>query len=134
MIGSILAGTDESPGEKIIQHGRQYVIYRGMGSLPALKSAKGSRDRYSQGDVSEEQLIPEGIEGMVPHAGSVAKVMTQFCGGLRASLGYCGCKNIKELQDKAKFVRVSSASMRESHPHDVKITREAPNYSLGISS
>lgn len=131
MIGSVLAGTDESPGEKIIQHGRQYVIYRGMGSLPALKSGYGSRDRYAQADVAEDQLIPEGIEGLVPHVGTVAKVMTQFCGGLRASLGYCGCKNIKELIRSATFVRISNAGMRESHPHDIKITREAPNYSIG---
>ncbi len=128
MLGSILAGTEESPGEKIIHQGRQYVTYRGMGSLAALKKGKGSRERYQQGNVSDDNLVPQGIEGIVPYAGTVQKVMTQFCGGLRSTLGYCGSKTIPELQNKGRFVRVSSAGLYEAHPHDVKIMKEAPNY------
>ncbi|MBM4147884.1 MAG: IMP dehydrogenase [Lentisphaerae bacterium] len=128
MLGSVLARTDESPGEKIIHEGRQYVIYRGMGSVAAMKEAAGSRERYMQGDVSEDKLVPQGIEGIVPHSGSVEKVMTQFCGGLRSAMGYCGCRTIQELRERGKLFRVSMAGLHESHPHDVKITREAPNY------
>jgi IMP dehydrogenase len=128
MLGSILAGTEESPGEKIIHQGRQYVIYRGMGSLAAMQQGAGSRERYSQGNVNAEDLVPQGIEGMVPYAGTVQKVMTQFCGGLRSSMGYCGCRTISELQEKGKFTRISSAGLHEAHPHDVKIMKEAPNY------
>ncbi|NCC53668.1 MAG: IMP dehydrogenase, partial [Spartobacteria bacterium] len=128
MMGSILAGTKESPGEKIIYQGRQYVIYRGMGSLDAMKSRAGSRERYGQGNVSEEDLVPEGIEGMVPFAGSVAKVMVQYRGGLQASMGYSGCRTIDELRQRGKFVRVTHAGVKEAHPHDVVITKEAPNY------
>jgi len=128
MMGSILAGTEESPGEKIIYQGRQYVIYRGMGSLDAMKSRAGSRERYGQGNVAEEDLVPEGIEGMVPFAGSVAKVMVQYCGGLQASMGYSGCRTIPELRQRGKFVRVTHAGVKEAHPHDVVITKEAPNY------
>ena len=128
MLGSLLAGTDESPGEKIIHEGRQYVVYRGMGSLSAMKSGKGSRQRYGQDNVGDDSLVPQGIEGIVPHAGSVKKVMTQFCGGLQSTLGYCGVKTIAELQRSARFYRVTAAGIREAHPHDVKITREAPNY------
>ncbi len=128
MLGSILAGTDESPGEKIIHEGRQYVVYRGMGSIAAMKSAAGSRERYGQKSDREEDLVPQGIEGIVPYAGTVRKVMTQFCGGLRASLGYCGCRTIPELRARGRLVRVSLAGMREAHPHDVRIMKEAPNY------
>lgn len=128
MLGSILAGTDESPGEKILHQGRQYVVYRGMGSLAAMKDAAGSRQRYDQAGSQEDRLVPQGIEGIVPYAGSVERVMTQFCGGLRSSLGYCGCRTIQELQQNGRFIRVSAAGLQEAHPHDVKIMREAPNY------
>ena len=128
MLGSILAGTDESPGEKIYANGRKYVVYRGMGSMAALKNGKGSRARYFQDDESEENLVPQGIEGMVPYSGRVSAIMTQFCGGLRASLGYCGTKTIAELQARGKFYRVTAAGQREARPHDITITKEAPNY------
>ena len=128
MMGSILAGTEESPGEKIIHEGRQYVIYRGMGSLGAMLTRQGSRERYGQSDIPEEDLVPQGIEGMVPYAGTVEKVLKQFCGGLRAAMGYCGCRTIAELQARARFVRITHAGVIEAHPHDVKITKEAPNY------
>jgi len=126
MMGSVLAGTEESPGEKIIYEGRQFVIYRGMGSLDAMKSREGSRQRYGLSD--DDDLVPQGIEGMVPFAGTVSKVMKQYCGGLQASLGYCGAKNIKELKQSGQFVRVSHAGAMEAHAHDIKITKEAPNY------
>jgi len=128
MLGSVLAGTEESPGEKIIHQGRQYVVYRGMGSLAAMKQGKGSRERYAQSHVQEEDLVPQGIEGIVPYAGTVKKVMTQFCGGLRSSLGYSGCKTIPELQKRGKFVKLTLSGLTEGHPHDVKIMKEAPNY------
>ena len=128
MLGSIMAGTEESPGEKIIHQGRQYVAYRGMGSLAAMRESEGSRERYSQAQTREDDLVPQGIEGIVPYAGAVDKVMTQFCGGVRSSMGYCGCRTIEELQDNGEFIRVSPAGLSESHPHDVKIMKEAPNY------
>ncbi len=130
MMGSILAGTDESPGEKIIHQGRQYVIYRGMGSLSAMRTSSASRERYGQADADEKDLIPQGVEGMVPYNGTVEKVMTQFCGGLRIALGYCGCRNLSELQQHGSFIRVSLAGVREAHPHDIRITKDAPNYSM----
>jgi IMP dehydrogenase len=126
MMGSVLAGTEESPGEKIIYEGRQFVIYRGMGSLDAMKSREGSRQRY--GLSNDDDLVPQGIEGMVPFAGTVSKVMKQYCGGLQASLGYCGTRNIEELKTRGRFVRVSGAGAVEAHAHDIKITKEAPNY------
>ncbi len=129
MMGSALAGTNESPGEKIIHQGRQYVVYRGMGSLAAMKTGRGSRERYGQADAKEEDLIPQGVEGIVPFSGSLEKVLTQFCGGLRAGMGYCGCRTIADLHERACFVRVSPAGVREAHAHDVKIIKEAPNYS-----
>ena len=128
MMGAALAGTDESPGEKIIYQGRQYVVYRGMGSLDAIKSRDGSRERYGLGGVSEAELVPQGIEGIIPYAGSVEKVMNQFCGGLRAALGYCGTRSVAELRARGRFVRVTGAGVAEAHPHDIKITKEAPNY------
>jgi IMP dehydrogenase len=129
MLGSILAGTEESPGEKIIHQGRQYVVYRGMGSLAAMREGPGSRQRYEQTSVeSDDDLVPQGIEGIVPYAGPVKKVMKQFCGGLRSSMGYCGCSSIEDLQEHGRFVRVSAAGVQEAHPHDVKIMKEAPNY------
>jgi IMP dehydrogenase len=128
MLGSILAGTEESPGEKIIHEGRHYVVYRGMGSLAAMKEGKGSRQRYGQDNVKDDELVPQGIEGIVPLSGSVKKIMTQFCGGLRSTLGYCGARTIAEMKTDAALYRVSSAGVREAHPHDVKIIKEAPNY------
>ena len=128
MLGSVLAGTEESPGEKIYSNGRQYVVYRGMGSMAALKNGKGSRARYFQDDESDENLVPQGIEGMVPYSGRVKSIMTQFCGGLRASLGYCGSRTIRDLQEKGRFYRVTAAGLREARPHDITITKEAPNY------
>ena len=128
MLGSVLAGTEESPGEKIYSNGRQYVVYRGMGSMAALKNGKGSRARYFQDNEAEDELVPQGIEGMVPYSGHVKSIMTQFCGGLRASLGYCGTKTIAELQKRGRFYRVTAAGQREARPHDITITKEAPNY------
>jgi IMP dehydrogenase len=128
MLGSILAGTEESPGEKIIHQGRQYVVYRGMGSLAAMKESMGSRERYGQDRNNTDDLVPQGIEGIVPYAGTVQKVMNQFCGGLRSSMGYCGCRTIPLLQEHGQAVRVSLAGVHEAHPHDVKIMKEAPNY------
>ena len=128
MLGSVLAGTEESPGEKILANGRQYVVYRGMGSMAALKNGKGSRARYFQDNEADDDLVPQGIEGMVPYSGPVCRIMTQFCGGLRASLGYCGARSIPELQKTAKFYRVTAAGQREARPHDITITKEAPNY------
>ena len=126
MIGNLLAGTEESPGETIIYQGRSYKVYRGMGSLGAM--AQGSKDRYFQENM--DKLVPEGIEGRVPYKGPVAETIYQLVGGLRAGMGYCGCRNIEELIKKSKFVRITSAGLKESHPHDVIITKEAPNYSL----
>ncbi|MFB0564199.1 MAG: IMP dehydrogenase [Candidatus Aminicenantaceae bacterium] len=129
MLGNLLAGTDESPGEVVIYQGRSYKIYRGMGSIEAMR--EGSRDRYSQDfPLSESKLVPEGIEGRVPYKGSVAHIIQMMVGGLKSGMGYAGCKTIKELQRKAKFIKVSAAGVRESHVHDVIITKEAPNYRL----
>ncbi len=129
MMGSVLAGTRESPGEKILRHGRTYVLYRGMGSVEAMRSGKGSRERYGHADVDDEsKLVPQGIEGMVELRGSVEGVLRQFAGGLRFSLGYCGARNLAELRTNARLVRVSGAGLRESHPHDVKMYKDAPNY------
>lgn len=128
MMGSILAGTEESPGEKIIYQGRQYVMYRGMGSLSAMQTGQGSRQRYGQDNVSSDELVPQGVEGMVPYAGTVQKVMTQFVGGLKLSLGYCGCRTLGDLQAGGKFIRITNAGVTEGHAHDVKVTKEAPNY------
>ncbi len=129
MMGSALAGTDESPGEKILRHGRQYVVYRGMGSLGAMKSSASSRERYSQQDISDtEKLVPEGIEGLVPYAGHVSGVIQQFVGGLRSSMGYNGAKTIKKLRETGIFKRITASGVREAHPHDIRISKEAPNY------
>ncbi|PLX42155.1 MAG: IMP dehydrogenase [Deltaproteobacteria bacterium] len=126
MIGSLLAGTEESPGELILYQGRSYKVYRGMGSLGAMKM--GSRDRYFQGVRDETELVPEGIEGRVPFRGPLAKVIYQMLGGLRAGMGYTGCATIEALRKESHFVRISPAGLRESHVHDVIITKEAPNY------
>jgi IMP dehydrogenase len=124
MIGSLFAGTEESPGETILYQGRTFKSYRGMGSLGAM--AQGSTDRYSQDP--NAKLVPEGIEGRVPYKGLLADMVYQLVGGVRAGMGYCGCANIDELQQKAQFLRVTLAGLRESHVHDVIITKEAPNY------
>ncbi len=134
MMGSILAGTEESPGEKIIHQGRQFVVYRGMGSLGAMAASMSSRERYSQHDVNTEKLVPEGIEGLVPYAGTVEGVIQQFTGGLRSSLGYNGCRSVDELRRKGMFRRITSAGVREAHPHDVRISKEAPNYRTALNS
>ena len=126
MIGSLFAGTDESPGEIVLYQGRSYKQYRGMGSLGAMK--RGSKDRYGQGGTADEKLVPEGIEGRVPHRGSLASIVHQLVGGLRSGMGYTGCRTIGELRHKARFVRITSQGLRESHVHDVMITEEAPNY------
>lgn len=126
MIGSLFAGTDESPGEIILLQGRSFKSYRGMGSLAAMK--EGSRDRYAQENEVEAKLVPEGIEGLVPYKGSISAMVTQLVGGLRAGMGYCGCATIKDMQEKSKFIRITSAGLKESHVHDVTITKEAPNY------
>ncbi len=128
MIGSLFAGTDESPGEIILLQGRSFKSYRGMGSLSAMK--EGSRDRYAQENEAEAKLVPEGIEGRVPYKGTIAAMVVQLVGGLRAGMGYCGCATIRELQEKSKFIRITSAGLKESHVHDVIITKEAPNYQL----
>lgn len=129
MIGNLLAGADESPGETILYQGRTYKLYRGMGSLGAM--AKGSKDRYGQMDISDhDKLVPEGIEGRVPYRGSARGILHQLVGGLRSGMGYVGARNIEDLQRKAKFVRVTPQGLRESHVHDVSITKEAPNYRL----
>jgi IMP dehydrogenase len=127
MIGSLFAGTDEAPGEIILYQGRSYKTYRGMGSIGAMKD--GSKDRYFQSEVEAPQkLVPEGIEGRVPYKGPLRESLYQLVGGLRASMGYLGCATIAELHAKAKFVKISAAGLRESHVHDVIITKEAPNY------
>jgi IMP dehydrogenase len=130
MIGSLLAGSEEAPGEVILYQGRSYKSYRGMGSLGAM--ARGSADRYFQKEVTDQmKFVPEGIEGRVPFKGPVANILHQLVGGLRAAMGYAGTKTLKDLREKARFVKISSAGLRESHVHDVAITREAPNYPLG---
>jgi len=131
MIGSMFAGTDEAPGETILYQGRTYKSYRGMGSLGAMK--KGSKDRYFQAEVDEPlKLVPEGIEGRVPYRGPLSAILHQLVGGLRAAMGYTGCPSIKEMNDKAEFVRATSAGINEGHVHDVTITEEAPNYRLDM--
>jgi IMP dehydrogenase len=127
MVGSLLAGTDESPGEVFLYQGRSYKTYRGMGSVGAM--ARGSADRYFQQDIKDTlKLVPEGVEGQVPYKGPAANVLHQLTGGLRAAMGYVGARNMAELHEKAQFVRISGAGLRESHVHDVTITRESPNY------
>ena len=129
MIGSLFAGTEESPGEVIFFQGRSYKVYRGMGSIEAMK--KGSKDRYYQSEkADEDKLVPEGIVGRVPYKGSLSANLFQLIGGLKAGMGYCGCRTLVELREKARFAKISAAGMRESHVHDVIITKEAPNYSL----
>ena len=126
MLGGLLAGTDEAPGEEVLFNGRKFKTYAGMGSLAAMK--RGSTDRYFQLDSATEKLVPEGIESMVPHKGKLKDTVYQLCGGLRSGMGYCGTPTISELKEKGKFVRITNAGLAESHPHDVIITKEAPNY------
>jgi IMP dehydrogenase len=129
MIGNLFAGADESPGEIVLYQGRSYKVYRGMGSIEAMK--EGSKDRYFQGDVeSETKLVPEGIEGRVPYRGALSYCIQQLIGGMKAGMGYLGARDIQELQQKAKFIRITSSGLKESHVHDVIITKEAPNYRL----
>lgn len=130
MIGSIFAGAEEAPGETIIYDGRKFKAYRGMGSIGAMQA--GSSDRYFQSGVNSEKLVPEGVEGMLPFKGRVSDIVYQLCGGLRSGMGYCGAKNIAELQRNARFVKISPAGMKESHPHDISITKESPNYRFQI--
>ncbi len=128
MLGSLLAGCEESPGDVEIYQGRSFKVYRGMGSLAAMK--RGSADRYFQ--EKDKKLVPEGVEGRVPYKGVVADTVFQLVGGIRSGMGYCGCPTIPELQERAKFVKITGAGLRESHPHDIQITKEAPNYSASF--
>ena len=128
MLGSMFAGTTESPGETEIYQGRKYKVYRGMGSVGAMKA--GSKDRYFQADTDNKKLVPEGIEGRVPYKGALADTIHQLVGGLRSGMGYCGTKTVEELRQDGQFIRITNAGLRESHPHDVQITKEAPNYSV----
>jgi len=128
MLGSLFAGCDEAPGATEIYQGRQFKVYRGMGSLGAMEC--GSKDRYFQ--EGAKKLVPEGVEGRVPYKGLVAETVFQLCGGIRSGMGYCGCVDIPTLHEKARFVRITGAGLKESHPHDIYITKEAPNYSVQI--
>jgi IMP dehydrogenase len=128
MIGNLLAGAEESPGETILYQGRTYKVYRGMGSLGAM--AQGSKDRYGQFDIDQDKLVPEGIEGKVPYKGSATGIIHQLVGGVKSGMGYLGARNVEELQRKAKFVQITAQGLRESHVHDVSITKEAPNYRM----
>jgi len=127
MLGSLLAGLAESPGQTIIYKGRSFKTYRGMGSIGAMMA--GSKDRYRQDGGGRDKLVPEGVEGRVPYKGPLAPFVFQLVGGLRAGMGYCGARNIEELRTRARFILVSGAAVQESHPHDIAITQEAPNYS-----
>ncbi len=129
MLGSLLAGVEESPGEMVLLEGRSYKVYRGMGSLGAM--VNGSADRYFQDNTGMDKLVPEGIEGRVPYKGRLSDVIYQLVGGVKSAMGYCGVKNVKELQEKSRFVKITEAGVKESHPHDVTITRESPNYQRG---
>jgi len=129
MIGSLFAGTDESPGEFIIFNGRRFKSYRGMGSIGAMK--RGSGERYFQNTTEENKLVAEGIEGMVPYKGPLKDYIYQLCGGLRSGMGYCGAVDLARLRKHAEFIEISSAGLKESHPHDIRITKETPNYQSG---
>ena len=129
MIGSLLAGCEESPGETELYQGRRFKVYRGMGSMAAME--KGSKDRYFQ--ENSRKLVPEGVEGRVPFKGPLADTVFQLIGGLRAGMGYCGAPTIEDLKQNARFVKITGAGLRESHPHDITITKEAPNYSTSAT-
>ena len=126
MMGSLFAGCDEAPGDYELYQGRKFKVYRGMGSISAMEN--GSKDRYFQ--EGAKKLVPEGVEGRVAYKGTLEDVVFQLVGGIRSGMGYCGCKTIPDLQLRSKFVKISSASLKESHPHDIQITKEAPNYSV----
>jgi IMP dehydrogenase len=128
MIGGLFAGTEDSPGETILYQGRTFKSYRGMGSIGAMEA--GSADRYAQDTAERGKSVPEGVEGRVPYKGPLGGLVEQLVGGLRSGMGYCGAANLKDLQERARFVRITSAGLRESHVHDVIITREAPNYRI----
>lgn len=130
MLGNSIAGVEESPGEIVISQGEHFKEYRGMGSLGAMQGTSFSKDRYFQGSVDSGKVVPEGIEGRVPYKGPLAPLVHQFVGGLRQAMGYCGTPSVADLQRRGKFIRVSPASLRESHPHDVTMTKAAPNYRL----
>lgn len=130
MIGALFAGTEESPGERVLYRGRTYKVYRGMGSLAAMSERQAVRDRYGQQDVAVEKLVPEGLEGRVPYKGPLSAVVTQLVGGLRAGMGYCGVGDIEALRTQTEFYQITSSGLRESHPHDITITEEAPNYQI----
>jgi IMP dehydrogenase len=132
MLGSMLAGTDEAPGEVIVAQGERFKEYRGMGSLGAMKARSFSKDRYFQGDVEDvDKLVPEGIEGRVPYKGPLAPIVHQLVGGLRQSMGYCGAATVEEMKARTRFTRITPAGLQESHPHGVTITKDAPNYRRG---
>jgi IMP dehydrogenase len=129
MLGSMLAGTDESPGDVMLVQGERFKEYRGMGSLGAMRARSFSKDRYFQGDVEDvDKLVPEGIEGRVPYKGPIAPIVYQLVGGLRQAMGYCGAATIEAMKTESRFVRITGAGLRESHPHDITITKDAPNY------
>jgi IMP dehydrogenase len=128
MIGSLFAGTDESPGEVILYQGRSYKTYRGMGSIGAMQ--QGAKDRYGQEGVEKDKLVPEGVEGRVPYKGPISNSIHQLVGGLRSGMGYCGCRTLGEMRKNARFIQITNAGLRESHVHDVIITKEAPNYRI----
>src|SRR5438034_1651506 len=128
MLGGLLEGLAESPGQTIIYKGRSFKVYRGMGSIGAMVA--GSKDRYRQGESAGDKLVPEGVEGRVPYKGPLAPFVFQLVGGLRAGMGYVGAKTLEDLRAKARFIQVSAASVQESHPHDIAITQESPNYSV----
>jgi IMP dehydrogenase len=128
MMGSMFAGCDEAPGDFELYQGRKYKVYRGMGSMGAMQQAHGSADRYFQ--AGARKLVPEGVEGRVAYKGRVEDTVFQLIGGLRSGMGYCGAKDVPTLQETGQFVKISSASLKESHPHDIHITKEAPNYSV----
>ena len=131
MIGGLFAGTDESPGEIVLTHGERYKDYRGMGSIGAMRARGFSKDRYAQDDGrSDQKLVAEGIEAQIPYRGALAITVAQLTGGLRQAMGYCGAASVSELKSTAKFLTMSSAGLEESHPHDVLITKEAPNYQV----
>jgi IMP dehydrogenase len=128
MIGGLLAGLDESPGERVLFQGRTYKAYRGMGSLGAMVHGSSERYRQPQAEANKGKLVPEGVEGRVPYKGALSPFLYQIVGGLRAGMGYCGAKTIDELRTEARFIQITAASVRENHPHDIAITQEAPNY------
>ena len=130
MLGSLFAGTQESPGETELYQGRSFKVYRGMGSMAAMSQSNGSSDRYFQ--EGKKKLVPEGVEGRVPYKGPLSETVYQLVGGLRSAMGYCGTKNLYELQNNSEFMRITNAGLLESHPHDIYITKEAPNYSSRI--